>query len=362
MARLLTNCASVAHILLDGCSSIVYGWFPVKGLPMITWSDTIDITCEMFQINQQQLASYLNISESALSRIRHGKARALFDSNAVFNNVFNPHTKGSPASNKNEDKDALLTLLKEIIEHSFPKAREAMADCWNGTDYQTFVLRLLGRTRQRSFINNGAQISSDGEEVVATSDIVGDKDGHRKQKRASLGETPSEQMSDIFEQTVADYNIATYICKVSDYLCGEPFYSSNAFSFIDAIQTNILARFISQQNDKVFEKISEFSQEMRTYSGFLGMVRVAVSKKYGIFLKACGFNNEIFGLIENDRGEMQSKLSEEPSTEDKDNKDLITGLEEELSQLDFISSILLAHKRLCELYGEICPGKRMHIF
>lgn len=152
---------------------------------MITWSDTIDITCEMFQINQQQLAGYLNISESALSRIRHGKARALFDSNAVFNNVFNPHTKGSPASNKNEDKDALLTLLKEIIEHSFPKAREAMADCWDGTDYQIFVLRLLGRTRQIPL----------KKKAIAPNDSNVAIDSSGRDEPAPVTDTPSDKAS-----------------------------------------------------------------------------------------------------------------------------------------------------------------------
>ena len=128
---------------------------------MITWKDTIHIICEMFEISQQQLAGYLCVGEGTLSRIKNGKARASIDNTAVFNAVFNPDTKSSPAHSKNESKAKLLELLKEIIEFSFPKVREAMADCWDEPDYQLFVLRLLGRTRQ---------VRSSGEKNVASDD------------------------------------------------------------------------------------------------------------------------------------------------------------------------------------------------
>lgn len=114
---------------------------------MITWRDIICIICEVFLINQQQLATCLNVQESALSRIKNGKKKATFDCDTVFRNVFNPDTKTSPAHAWEDDRKVLLDSLKYIIESDFHEVRENLDDCWEEDDYKQFVFKLLRRTR-----------------------------------------------------------------------------------------------------------------------------------------------------------------------------------------------------------------------
>lgn len=140
---------------------------------MITWRDTISIICEMFGLTQQQLAGYLNIGVSTLSKIKNDRTRASFDSNAVFNAVFNPDTKGSPAQAKNETEKQLLISLKETIEFEFNEVQEAMDDCWEETDYRLFVIRLLGRSRQRNLLKE--KTPDDSDKVIPVTEAPSDE-------------------------------------------------------------------------------------------------------------------------------------------------------------------------------------------
>lgn len=190
-----------------------------------------------------------------------------------------------------------------------------------------------------------------------------DEDCHKKQEKASLSETPPEQIGKIFEQAMADYGIATYICKLPDYLIEEPFYAGDIFAFSDFIQTNVLAKFVNQQNENIYKKISEFNLALKTYSSFLSMIRLSVSEKYGIMLKMSGVNNEVIRLLDRDYDKMKTNLSREMPMEEKEtDKPLTEEIKGELTQLEFLRSILLSYKQLCELFGEICPGKTTLVF
>ena len=194
-------------------------------------------------------------------------------------------------------------------------------------------------------------------------DISTDSDYHKKTEPASLGETAAEQMSKLFEQAVGNYNIATYICKLSDYLIEEPFYAGDIFDFVDFIQTNVLSKYVGQQNEVIFKKISEFNLKLKSYCSFLGMIRLFISEKYGIMLKKAGLNNEIISLIDTDYEEIKNKLDGKISINgDEINEASVLELEERLTQLDFLRNILLAHKQLCDLFEEICSGKTILVF
>lgn len=136
---------------------------------MITWRDTICIILEVFSITQQQLAAYLNVGEPALSRIKNGRKIAVFDSDAVFNNVFNPDTETSPAHAWKNDKKGLLASLKDTIDFGFPDAREALSDCWEEDDYNQFVFKLLRRTKN---VPSGGktELGGDRDKLTSTMD------------------------------------------------------------------------------------------------------------------------------------------------------------------------------------------------
>ncbi len=300
---------------------------------MITWGDVIDIITWSFSISQTKLAELMYCDKTAISKIKRGRQSPSFTNDDLFSRIFDPATPNSPSNMWSNKPEACLRHLKEEIEDRFKEVRKDMGDFWNEENYKIFVLTLLNRAR------NGAPM-----------------------EKASLDETPSEQMGKIFEQAVADYNIATYICKLPDYLNGEPYYAGDTFAFVDAIQTDILSKFVNQQGENIFKKISEFTCVLEAYSGFVGMIRLSISEKYGSLLKITGLNCEIINLIDEERNEIKDDFVEKNSTKGDVNESSLSGVEERLTQLDLVRSILLSHKRLCELFEDICPGKTILVF
>jgi len=301
-----------------------------------TWGDVIDLITSAFDINQSRLAKMMLCDKSKITRIKRGMEIPSHGNEEIFANVFDP-AKSENAAISGETLKYCLELLKETIESDFKGIFEAMSDCWGEKEYKKFVLILLRRARQGASSKRG-------------------------QNEVSLSETPSEKMSKIFEQAVADFNIATYICRLPDYLNGDPYCAENAFDFIDAIKADILGQFVHQQDKDIFKQISEFTTALEAYSCFLGMIRLSVSEKYGSLLKLAGLDCEIIGLIDDERNEIKNKLGDKFSSKESTNAPSDSELEGRLTQLDFIRSILLSHKRLCELFEKICPGKTILVF
>lgn len=125
---------------------------------MIKWQDTINIMLEMFpSINQKVLANLLGVSESDLSKIKSGKKKPTFPNNVIFDAVFDPNNSSSPAK---DTPKYLLELLKDVIASSHAEVKMDMADCWGEEDYQAFVKRLIGRTRNDAKGSSQATIQS----------------------------------------------------------------------------------------------------------------------------------------------------------------------------------------------------------
>jgi len=291
---------------------------------MITWGDMIDLIVYVFGITQVQLATLLGYNKSVISRIKNGEQSPNSTPEGLFHLIFDPTVPSSPARQyKNSDNSVFyLGLLKEAIETRFIEIRKAMDDVWNEKDYRQFVLILLERARP------------------------------------GVSETASKKMCKIFEQAVEDYNISFYVCKLPDYLMGEPFYADDSLAFVDTIRTNLLAKFISYQNEEVYKKIIQFQSAVETYSGCLSIIRLSVSEVYGFMLKMCG-SDEIIELIDTECNEIRNSLDNKTLQENEGNDSPSFGLDEKLMQMEFIHSILLSYKQLCELYSEICPGKTL---
>lgn len=291
----------------------------------------VDVITSVFEITQTRLAEMMYCHKAKITRIKNGEETPTLGVEEIFANVFDPT---NPRSAAKWEVEYCLSVVKEVIKSDFKEIYEAMADCWEEKDYKTFVLALLGRARQ------GAS--------------------SEKQKRVSLDETPSAQISKIFEQAVADYNIAICICKLPDYLCGESFNAGDFFAFIDTIQTEVQCKFINQQNESVFKKISDFVAILESYLSFLGMIRLSISEEYGVIWKTCGSYDEVFCLIDNN----YSKVKAEVEKKFKNSSDEFSTDEAEtrLNQLNFLRSILLAYKQICKLYSEICTDKTLLVF
>lgn len=229
--------------------------------------------------------------------------------------------------------------------------------CWSLVNQ---FLDLLGFQRLELPASDILQENSGG---IAEDEIDENADAGQNPEQVSFSGTPTEQMREIFEKAVMDYNIATYICKLSDYLNGEVFYGGDIFAFNDAIENNIISRFLCEQNEKIYKMISEFKLALKNYSGFLVMIRPSISEVYSNMWTMGASYDEIISLIDSDRSEIRDNSGEKVSIKKEEiNESSVSSLKEKLVQLDFIHSILLSHKQLSELFGEICPGKTILMF
>ena len=229
--------------------------------------------------------------------------------------------------------------------------------CWSLVNQ---FLDLLGFQRLEL---PGADISQENSGGVAEDEIDGNADVGQNPEQVSFGGTPTEQMRGIFEKAVMDYKIANYICNLSDYLNGEAFYGGDIFAFNDAIENNILSRFLCEQNEKIYKMISEFREALKNYSGFMGMIRFSISEKYGFMWELNKSHDEIISFIDNECNEIKGNLEKRVSIKKEAiNKSSVSNPEEDLAQLTFIGSIIQSHKQMIELFGEICPGKSLLVF
>lgn len=121
---------------------------------MITWKDTINIIVQMFDCNQQTIANQLGVEKSHFSKVKSGKlnAPAQFASRHIYSRIFDVNMSVSLAYGENAK--SLLQDLKLIVDENFKNVKLSMTDCWDGCDYQTFVMNLLERTRQPPAISS----------------------------------------------------------------------------------------------------------------------------------------------------------------------------------------------------------------
>ena len=113
---------------------------------MISWKDTINIIMRTYGCKQKELADLLGVSTAFLSKAKAGDrdVSEYFETEYSFEKIFGVNMSGSLAYGKDE-KD-LLENMKFFISIGFKNVKYAMEDCWDETDYQTFIMKLLKRT------------------------------------------------------------------------------------------------------------------------------------------------------------------------------------------------------------------------
>lgn len=298
---------------------------------MITWKETIDIIKEAFEIDQKQLAIYLHINESALSRIRNDKAKASFNSDTIFHDVFDPKNENSLAYKKlGETEEELIKILKGVIENRFKGVQKTLAyyNCWEVTDYQSFVMKWLRRTEN------------------------------------DLTAKGFDNMVRIFEQAISEYHIPTYIYNLPNYLNDGSLPSTLHFdmeNFIKTVQDNVLEKFFVQQNEDVSIKIREFNHILESYMELCGsfscLFQEDVLYCHGIIWTPSMniADDAIIAAIDSVRAEIENNQHQNVPEEKAE-------IDKELFQLATTREFVSLRKQLCELFEEICPGKRLLIF
>lgn len=343
----------------------------------ISWEDMIGIITATFKIRQKDIAQQLLVQESKISKIKAGKQSA---SDLLMREEIREKIFHSEKLSDETPKDRLNTL-KETIEALYPNVKTAMKDYWDEKDYEKFVRRLLSKTRTALQPKDSVNQTSDME-----------------QEKEPLNETPSEKMSRIFEQAAATHNIPYYICNLEEHLIKGLLYSRETTEFLNTMQTQVLYPFLAEQNENVYKLIQEFNTEIDNYFRLFSMLPLepqtdayqekspsilsdffcdpnefcyrSLAKpnfeqdsehefKVEIDIERLSFTwrnshsyDEIFEQIHCERSRLEEELKKETH---------ISELEEALIRLEVISSIFSAHKRVCELFGEITGGKMLLI-
>lgn len=137
---------------------------------MIYWEDTISIIMKLFELKNKEVAEYLDVAPSTLSKVKKGTQSppCNFIAGNVYNKIFNTKNKKSFAYGQNER--LLLSNLREIIQNDFPAVYDAMKDCWGEENYTVFVMELLNRTKHDKSKGNKSKRSNSRDKVVQTSD------------------------------------------------------------------------------------------------------------------------------------------------------------------------------------------------
>ena len=120
----------------------------------MTWADIILLVTKMFDIKQKVIAEKLCVREGHISKIKKG-ASPSFSVEEFYTKIFKPGAIKIVI----ETPKHLLDLLKYTIEHPIPKnkheeetlkrsfltIKNEMDDCWDITDYKSFVMLMLDR-------------------------------------------------------------------------------------------------------------------------------------------------------------------------------------------------------------------------
>lgn len=223
-------------------------------------------------------------------------------------------------------EEKLLKILKGVIENHFEGVWKTLTDnrYWEITDYESFVLEWLRLTGK------------------------------------ALAAKDCDKMVRIFEQAISEYHIPTYTYNLPNYLNdGFPLSTQNfdIESFIKTIHDNVLEKFFAQQNEDIFLKIRKFNQVLKSYKDLCGPFQVDVLYSHGIIWTPDMniADDTIIAAIDSVRAEIENNQYQNVPKEKVE-------MDKELFQLAANREIIVTRKQLCELFEEICPGKRLLIF
>lgn len=111
----------------------------------ITWKQIIRLTKHFFEINQTDIAGYLDVHSSEVSLLANGKIRHFGKKlDEIYTKLFDPNNPESPAAKMNKDPKELLADLKEILKEDGIDVDKSIPD----NDYEKFVKGILKLARK----------------------------------------------------------------------------------------------------------------------------------------------------------------------------------------------------------------------
>lgn len=174
-------------------------------------------------------------------------------------------------------------------------------------------------------------------------------------EKAPPNEAPSRQMTKEFERLISKYKIAYFIC-------GELSYSQRVDEFVEATKIGLLAKFINEQEDDMYKKISEFNETLYGFNITLDELNPSNVRAFHLnisFLRTSELTLlEILEHIAEDKNRLIARR-DNPTEKEVLSEQVLS---EEIRQLIIIEDLLGMYSKTNSLYGLICTGKTLLVF
>lgn len=217
-----------------------------------TWIDVINLIEQMWEIKPNELAVYLKVNPSTISRIKNGiTLQPNIRVEDIYNNLFCPVKKGSRAFGK--DPKESLEILKDIIKGN---GLDEVTKTLDDSDYKKFVIGLLKLAKSPK--NEALTIQNTSSQNITNS--------------TKKNYEPPD-MLDEFYQSLEDFAIEDFISKPVESLSSDRI--RDAINFIGHI------KYINNQ-EEFLPKNSNIDQHMTCF--------IDILYKYIEFLKENSIN------------------------------------------------------------------------
>lgn len=278
---------------------------------MIYWEDTINIIKIFFEIKYKDIASYLGVKETVISKVKKGwqNPPVQFTPSYIYHKIFDPSKSGTPASlrkKKTDDveeeervKADLLDDLRSIITDKFSNVYKALGNYWNVEDYEEFVIALLERTRQKPLVESKPKCTKVRAKSVSISEVSGDSpsadgtlkaDTTKEEDVASSSQVSGSRgrilgpedvhMPDDFFDGLICYKIPDFFkLNLMDWIETNSMFGQSKPEVIALIQNatdfvkhmDVATRFteITEQNERILKEITNYINDLRKYIEFL---------------------------------------------------------------------------------------------
>lgn len=234
----------------------------------MTWQIFFELIKRMCDVKQTEIADYLNVDPSTISRLIHGQQLTFSHNiNEIYSALLDPFNPKSLVSSSSsivyDDANDLLKLLKGTL-HELELDNEVKQLCNN--DYQKFMIEILKLAKK----SKPAKFSSPQDKHNCTSP--------NKEEAQQDNKTPPKEMFYEFWQNCRDFGI-------EDFIKQNPFEALSPYQIQDALC------FYGHINEK-HKRDDSPDKDSALYQSIISFIDTLF--KYIKMLKRCSGNIETF--------------------------------------------------------------------
>lgn len=217
-----------------------------------TWKNIFDLVNKMWGLNQSRIASYLEVNESTISKLKTGN-QFKFERpyNELYKKLFDPTNPKIPAYGNNPK--ALLWELKENIKEA------GWADITKGLnieDYEKFVIGLF-RLANENQSKQGAGKQNEPHNIAES-----------KNNNQKVNEIQPERMLDVCRECFEGYSIDKFIdSDPADFI--KSYIFKDMFKVVGFIQCKHKNEDSPDKHSDVYLNIIKFADDLLAYIEFL---------------------------------------------------------------------------------------------